>query len=890
MRNYTHILLAFLAFSCFQIANAQDRGINYQAIIINPSNVELPGNDASGIPYANQLVCMEFALSNGYQETHQVETDAYGLVSLTIGHGDSSDDFSTLVWNGNAVNLTVKISYDNCFSFSMYHSQELLAVPFALHASNVNWADIANMPPGLDTIAADLAAVQADVDANETASDAADATHTTNIATNATAIAANTATGATNATNIAANTSANTATQADVDANETASDAADATHTTNIATNATAIAANTATGATNATNIAANTSANTATQADVNQNESDSDSADATHTTNIATNAATGVTNATAISGNTSANTATQADVDANETASDAADATHTTNIATNATAIAANTATGATNATNIAANTSANTATQADVDANETASDAADATHTTNIATNATAIAANTATGATNATNIAANTSANTATQADVDANELASDAADATHTTNIATNTATGATNATNIASNDTDIATNATNITSNDTDIATNATNIGTNTATGVTNATAIAAINTLANGKIYLGNGSNQVIEVTLSGDVTIDNAGVSTIGANKVVTGKIADANVTTAKIADGNVTEAKLSFNVATQTELDATNVLVAANTAKNSEATGTATGQMKYWNGAAWITVAPPATSGSMLVYDAALNAPVWGVSNATITLPPVADFSLSNTTAYTGTAVSFTDSTINTPTSWSWDFGDSNTSTSQNPSHTYAAEGDYTVSLTVTNTAGSNEKLKTVYITAASPPVVGDFMQGGVVFYIFQSGDTGYVSGETHGLVCAVSNQVSGMQWRNGSYTTTGATGTAIGTGATNTAAIVSNQGFGSYAAQLCNDLTLNGYSDWFLPSMDELNKMYTNKSAINTTAGNNSGSSFSNGYYWSSTEYTNYFAWTQFFLTGNRNPSYKYSTINVRAVRAF
>jgi len=86
-----------------------------------------------------------------------------------------------------------------------------------------------------------------------------------------------------------------------------------------------------------------------------------------------------------------------------------------------------------------------------------------------------------------------------------------------------------------------------------------------------------------------------------------------------------------------------------------------------------------------------------------------------------------PVADFSGTPTTGTAPLAVSFTDSSTNTPTAWSWDFGDSNTSTVQNPSHTYAA-GTYTVSLTATNAGGSDGETKTNYITAtvAAPTFV--------------------------------------------------------------------------------------------------------------------------------------------------------------------
>jgi hypothetical protein len=87
-------------------------------------------------------------------------------------------------------------------------------------------------------------------------------------------------------------------------------------------------------------------------------------------------------------------------------------------------------------------------------------------------------------------------------------------------------------------------------------------------------GTTNNTAITAINTLDDGKIYLGNASNVATEVTPTGDVTITNTGVTAIGTSKVVTGmlatdavttaKITNSNVTTAKIADANVTYAKI--------------------------------------------------------------------------------------------------------------------------------------------------------------------------------------------------------------------------------------------------------------------------------------------------------------------------------------
>ena len=169
--------------------------------------------------------------------------------------------------------------------------------------------------------------------------------------------------------------------------------------------------------------------------------------------------------------------------------------------------------------------------------------------------------------------------------------------------------------------------------------------------------------------------------------------------------------------------------------------------------------------------------------------------------------------------------------------------------------------------------------------------PLGVGSFYKGGVVFYIFQSGDQGYVTGETHGLIVAVSDQSSSIQWYNGFNTTTGATATAVGTGSANTDAIIASQGATetSYAAGLARAYTGGAYTDWFLPSKDELNQMYLNKSTINTTASANSGNNFSN-YYSSSTENSSSNAWIQGFSVGNQGLGSKDFTYNVRAVRAF
>jgi hypothetical protein len=161
-----------------------------------------------------------------------------------------------------------------------------------------------------------------------------------------------------------------------------------------------------------------------------------------------------------------------------------------------------------------------------------------------------------------------------------------------------------------------------------------------------------------------------------------------------------------------------------------------------------------------------------------------------------------------------------------------------------------------------------------------------IGLVYQGGRIAYILQSGDPGYISGENHGIIAAIANLSGGTQWDNGSSTYIGATATALGTGQANTTAIVNGQEPGSYAAQMCNDYintdTGTGvYSDWYLPSKDELNKLYLNRSALD---------SFSANSFWSSSESDASYAWYEYFDGGSQLTTYKSTSCMVRPVRTF
>jgi PKD repeat protein len=90
----------------------------------------------------------------------------------------------------------------------------------------------------------------------------------------------------------------------------------------------------------------------------------------------------------------------------------------------------------------------------------------------------------------------------------------------------------------------------------------------------------------------------------------------------------------------------------------------------------------------------------------------------------------PPVANFSANDTTIYEGGNVTFTDTSTNNPTSWTWTFtgGTPSSSTAQNPTITYNTAGAYTVSLIATNAEGSDTETKTNYITVSTAPTTGE------------------------------------------------------------------------------------------------------------------------------------------------------------------
>ncbi len=166
------------------------------------------------------------------------------------------------------------------------------------------------------------------------------------------------------------------------------------------------------------------------------------------------------------------------------------------------------------------------------------------------------------------------------------------------------------------------------------------------------------------------------------------------------------------------------------------------------------------------------------------------------------------------------------------------------------------------------------------------------GNVPSNATVFHIGDNGPAGgkvfYLSDNTglHGLEAAPADQVdstgnAAFAWGCHYIAIPDAQGTAVGTGAANTAAIVVGCNEANTAAKIAYSYALNGYTDWFLPSKDELNLLYQQKNVV---------SGFARNYYWSSTESDIFNAWAHYFASGGQEEGVKSGPYPVRAVRAF
>jgi hypothetical protein len=189
MKNNKHLLLMLTCLvSLSALGQTNKKTLNYQAVILDPKAIDIPGTPIIGQPLNKGNVCLRFSLMNStggldYEETQQITTDAYGLVNVLIGAGNQAQSrnststyksFDSVVWTSNVKSLQVSVSYDGCNNFNMVSSQALNYIPYALYAEAVDYKNVRDAPTKLSQFAndagylipKDLDPVKADIKSN----------------------------------------------------------------------------------------------------------------------------------------------------------------------------------------------------------------------------------------------------------------------------------------------------------------------------------------------------------------------------------------------------------------------------------------------------------------------------------------------------------------------------------------------------------------------------------------------------------------------------------------------------------------------------------------------------------------------------------------------------
>jgi hypothetical protein len=147
MKKIYLLLLFVFGFSAF----AQQKGITYQAVIINPKAITAPGYNGTSIPLANKAICLSFQIVNGtnqveYQESQSITTDTYGMINVVIGSGTPGSglvaSLEAVNWNQGNKKLVVGVNTDGvCSNYTEISNQVLNYTPYSFYAQNADIKD-----------------------------------------------------------------------------------------------------------------------------------------------------------------------------------------------------------------------------------------------------------------------------------------------------------------------------------------------------------------------------------------------------------------------------------------------------------------------------------------------------------------------------------------------------------------------------------------------------------------------------------------------------------------------------------------------------------------------------------------------------------------------------
>ncbi|MFM2441878.1 MAG: hypothetical protein RL449_519 [Bacteroidota bacterium] len=147
---YTILILGVSLYSF-----GQKTGINYQAVILDPTPISMPGNNYTGQPLAQAAIQLKFSLLTGtrldYQETQTTQTDVYGLINVIIGKGlkITQNSFDEISWSDTLKTLQVEVKFASAASFIEISRSLLQYSPYALYAKSVDYLNVKGSPKGL---------------------------------------------------------------------------------------------------------------------------------------------------------------------------------------------------------------------------------------------------------------------------------------------------------------------------------------------------------------------------------------------------------------------------------------------------------------------------------------------------------------------------------------------------------------------------------------------------------------------------------------------------------------------------------------------------------------------------------------------------------------------